>query len=532
MLLVLTMISGYVFFVKSDGLPTFKKEENISETKNNGKETSNGNNDEEETEDSNVGEGQIPAESEDDYVPTKHSTNSGEKRVVAYFTSWGGYARGIQVTDLDPNLVTHINYAFANLNADGEVVVGDSWIDLEKTFPGDGGWSESVDFRGHFKQLQLLKQKYPHIKTLISVGGWTWSKNFSDAAATDAGRRKFAESALTFITKYGFDGVDIDWEYPVEGGDDIKHRPEDRENYTLLLKELRKALDRQGEIDGKHYLLSIAAGPNPTFVQNTEPKEMMKYLDYMNIMTYDYHGGWQNTTSHNAPLHTDSKNDPSELLLSVEDTLKAYLDAGVKPEDMNIGLAFYGRGWTSVTSADNNGLYQEGVAPASAGYGSGTWEGACFDYWDIVENYIGKNGYKRYWDELAQAPYIYNGTSFISYDDKESIEIKLEYADKLKLGGAMFWEFGGDKHKELQKVVADFYKLPSRSPVSGGGETSGGESGSSETAQAPSGSEWNAEKEYSAGEIVTFEGKTYIANWWNQNTKPDPNDEWGAWKVK
>lgn len=260
LLLVFAMITSYVIFVKDEGLP---KDESSADNENEIEESEAKSSDEKEKDkngwnifgkdkdnekDEGDSEEKTPAEEEDDYIPTKHTSSSDEKRVVAYFTSWGGYARGIQVTDLDPNLITHLNYAFANVSADGEVVVGDSWIDLEKTFPGDGGWSESADFRGHFKQLELLKKKYPHLKTLISIGGWTWSKNFSDAAATPEGRKKFTDSAMVFITKYGFDGIDIDWEYPVEGGDNIKHRAEDKENYTLLLKEAQKSPRQAGRI--------------------------------------------------------------------------------------------------------------------------------------------------------------------------------------------------------------------------------------------------------------------------------------------
>lgn len=461
-------------------------------------------------------------------IPT---ANAAGKRCVAYFTSWSAYARNITVGDMDPTLLTHINFAFANLNPDGEIVVGDSWVDLEKPF-GNESWDSPSDSRGHFNALRQMKEQYPHIRTLISVGGWTWSKNFSDVAATDAGRAKFAQSAAAFVSRYGFDGVDIDWEFPVEGGDNITHRAEDKQNYTKLLAETRKALDAQGTTDGKHYLLTIAGGPNVSFAKNTELKAMMQYLDFINVMTYDYHGGWENATNHNAPLHANP-NDPTENKdFSVENTINAYLGCGVEPQDLNLGLAFYGRGWIDVAGSANNGLWQSGKAATSVGYGMGTWEGACFDYWDLVQNYIGKNGYTRYYDETAQAPYLFNGSSFISYDDPQSIKAKLAFADAKNLGGVMFWEFSGDKTMELQKVIAEHYGIQSQA-ASAGTQSSTGET--QQTAQPTSSvagaAEWDASTAYTGGETVAYQGKQYRAKWWTQGDTPDPAASDGPWEA-
>lgn len=377
---------------------------------------------------------------------------SGTRRNVAYYTSWSAYARNVMVKDIDASLITHLNFAFANLNTDGSIVIGDSWVDVEKPMGGES-WDSPGDSRGHFAQLRELKKKYPHLKTLISVGGWTWSNNFSDVAAAPEKRKQFAKTAVEFCNKHGFDGIDIDWEYPVEGGNNITHRKEDKQNFTKLLAEIRAEIKAQN----KPYLLTIAAGGNANFTTNTEPKEMMKYLDFMNIMNYDYHGTWETTTNHNTPLYANPKDKSKDAVFSVDYTINAYLKAGVKPEDMNMGLAFYGHGWTDVKSKDNNGLWQEGTGPKSAGFGFGSWEGGSFDYKDIVDNYIGKAGYKRYWDDVAKVPYLFNGTTFISYDDKESIGYKLNYAESKKLGGTMFWEFTGDKDKTLQKQIASFY---------------------------------------------------------------------------
>jgi Chitinase len=381
-------------------------------------------------------------------------------RNVAYFTSWGGYERAVEVGDMDPSLLTHINFAFANLSSNGTITVGDPWIDTEKPY-GDDTWE--TELRGHFGQLIKLKEKYPHIKTLISVGGWTWSTNFSAVAASDSLRKACAQSAVDFVVKYGFDGVDLDWEYPVEGGNNIPHRADDGDNYILLLKEIRSALDAQGEKDGNKYLLSVAAGANPSFIANSKVVKMMQYLDYINVMTYDYHGAWEATTNHATPLYAGS-GDNAGGTLCVSDTIKQYIAAGVEPADLNLGLAFYGKGWINVNDRNGTGLYKSGTAATSAGYGNGTWEGSSFDYWDIAENYIGKNNYIRYWDDTAKMPYLYNGSTFITYEDEESIGCKLDFIKSMGLGGAMFWEFSCDKTLLLQNVIAKSLKINQSNP--------------------------------------------------------------------
>src|SRR4051812_34210001 len=184
-----------------------------------------------------------------------------DKRIVAYYIEWSIYQRKFNVADIPAEKITHINYAFAKI-VNGECALFDSYAAIDKAYPGDT-WDAGV-LRGNFKQLQLLKKKHPHLKTLISLGGWTLSSPFSDAALTDVSRQKLAKSCAAFMKKYGFDGVDVDWEYPVTGGEATnKTRPEDRRNYTLLLAELRKELDTQGKLDKANYLLTIAAPAGP-----------------------------------------------------------------------------------------------------------------------------------------------------------------------------------------------------------------------------------------------------------------------------
>ncbi|SEN14635.1 glycosyl hydrolase family 18 protein [Lihuaxuella thermophila] len=392
--------------------------------------------------------GNVSAASNALTVKTKAGDGGGTpgKKIVAYYPGWATYGRNYQVMDIDASKITHLNYAFANV-VNGEVVVGDTYADTDKFFPGDC-WDPGCK-RGNFNQLTKLKQKYPHLKTLISVGGWTWSGGFSDAALTDASRTKFADSAVRFIRTWGFDGVDIDWEYPVSGGSQ-NGRPEDKQNFTLLLQKLREKLDAAGREDGKHYLLTIASGAGPTYLQNTELGKAEDYLDFINIMTYDFHGGWEKTSGHHAPLYADPADPfPNKATFHVNAAVEGHLHAGVPASKIVLGLPFYGRGWTGCSTA-GNGQYQ-----SCTGTPQGTWEAGVFDFSDLEANYINKNGYTRYWNDVSKVPYLFNPSNgtFITYDDVESIGYKTSFLKTKGLGGAMFWELSSDRNKTLLNKV-------------------------------------------------------------------------------
>ena len=365
------------------------------------------------------------------------------RRVVGYFTEWSIYQRKFNVADIPADKLTHINYAFAKVN-EGECALYDSFAAIDKAYPGDK-WDNGV-LRGNFNQLLVLKKKYPHLRTLISVGGWTLSSPFSDLAATEDGRKKFAHSCVAFMIKYGFDGVDIDWEYPVSGGEQgNKTRPEDKQNFTLLLTALRQEVDAQGKKDKRGYLLTIAAPAGPKTIANLELDKIHKQLDWINLMAYDFHGGWDAITGLNAPLYASST-DPSEdevirKKFNVDSAVQIYLAAGVPAEKLVVGVPFYGRGWAGVKDK-NNGLYQkkDSLPP-------GSFEAGVFDYKDLAANYVGK--YKRYWHDEAKVPWLYDEKRgvMISYDDAESLKLKAEYVKKQKLGGMMCWELSGDDGK-------------------------------------------------------------------------------------
>ena len=397
-----------------------------------------------------------------------------ERRVVAYYIEWGTYGRDYQPDDIPWDSITHLNYAFADIGDDGRIALFDTYAAVEKNFPGDT-WDQPI--RGLINQINFVhKPLHPHVRTLISVGGWTLSGGFSDVALTDDSRRIFAESCIDFIRTYGFDGVDVDWEYPVEGGlAGNTYRPEDGVNYTLLLQELRTQLDVAGEEDGRYYELTIAAPAGYDKVRHLECAELGGILDFINIMTYDLRGAWDlSRTGHHAPLYANP-NEPSSPDIrdkyTVDWVIQEYLRQGVPASKIVMGVPMYGRAWGGVSSAVDGGLF----APATS-VPPGTWDdwssGATgIDDFDAsgtsnqgIMQLLAGGDYQRYWDDVAKAPYLHSPTEhgghFISYEDAESLSLKLDYLDLHGLGGVMYWEVTGDRGQELIDLIAERVMTP------------------------------------------------------------------------
>jgi chitinase len=330
----------------------------------------------------------------------------------------------LQPGQIDARAVTRINYAFANIQ-NGRMITG---------FPHD---AENLAF------LNALKQQNPSLTVLISVGGWLWSKNFSDVALTRESRAVFIDSAMQFIGQYELDGLDIDWEYPGLVGAGNKFRPEDKQNFTLLVKELRERFTRETAETHKHLYLTFAAGTGDEVLANLEPKEIIRYLDYINLMAYDYYEpGSEAITGNHAPLFADPA-DPKHA--SSADTVEAYIKAGVPPSQLILGMPFYGHVWGQVPEK-NHGLFQPGK-PVSNGWAH---------YSDIEQSMIG-HGYTRYWDDKSSVPYVYNAEKrlFVSYEDPQSIAAKCRFVREHHLAGVMFWEYSNDPTGALLHAIDD-----------------------------------------------------------------------------
>ena len=388
-------------------------------------------------------------------------TSQDDKRIVAYYIEWGIYGRAYHPMDMPGDKITHVNYAFANIGEDGRIAIGDPYAAIDRYYEGDT-WDQP--YRGTYNQLNnVFKAQYPHVKTLISVGGWTWSGRFSDIALTDASRAVFAESCVEFIRTYNFDGVDIDWEYPVCCGlAGNVYRPEDKENYTLLLAELRTQLDAAAAEDGREYLLTIAAPAGYDKVANIEPDGIAESCDWINVMTYDYHGSWDlSMTNHHSKLYANP-NDPGDENIATryngDYAINVFLDAGVPADELVMGVPFYGRAWGGVIDANGDGgLFQPGTAVPP-----GTWDDwssgdTGMNDFTQIEELLAGGQYTRYWDDASKVPWLYSPTQhgghFITYEDAESLQHKVDYVDANELGGIMFWEITGDRHHTLMDVI-------------------------------------------------------------------------------
>lgn len=354
------------------------------------------------------------------------STTPASPRLVAYYAGWAAYS-GRDIAQIDASRLTHLIYAFANIGADGRIAVGDPTVDTLKLFPG---WNVSDPFFGNFGELYKLKQRYPHLKVLIAVGGWSWSGRFSDVALTEESRRRFAESVVDFVVRFQFDGVDIDWEYPVSGGLATNaRRPEDKRNFTLLMEELRRQLDAQGEEDGKEYLLTFAGAAASYYTNNIELHRLHPLVDFINLMTYDLTGPWEPTTGLNSPL-SRQPGAPLQPGWSIQDAVQLYRSYGVPAEKINVGVPFYGYRFEGVAN-HSNGLFQS------------YREGAAVPYYTIQK--LAESGeFTRYWHGEAKVPYLFHGGTFIAYDDPQSMAAKAKFIREMGLGGAMIWEISQD----------------------------------------------------------------------------------------
>ena len=338
--------------------------------------------------------------------------------IVGYYPAWKSY-EGYTPDKVDVSKLTHINYAFANIGPDYRISMG--YPDKDPS---------------NFEMFNELKKINPELKVLISVGGWNWSGRFSDMAATEENRLKFADSCVEFIAKYGLDGIDLDWEYPVVGGLETNSKsPNDKQNFTMLLKEIREKLDARELKDNKDYLLTIAAGVNGTYISNTEADKFHKYLDYVNLMTYDMHGPWDTYSDFNSPLF-DNNDQSFQYKISIDSSVRQWLNTGLPSDKLVVGVPFYGYKY-DILNNDNEGLYQGHISSSALSYDA------------IEEQYLNNPEYTKKFHEESLVPWLYNEKTFISYDDSKSIALKAEYIREQKLGGAMIWELSQDSKGTL-----------------------------------------------------------------------------------
>ena len=341
-------------------------------------------------------------------------------RVIGYVSD------GEKLPPISARKLDVINFAFAHVNPQHEV-----FLPRETAARSLTG-------------LTALRKDNPDLKIVLSIGGWG-AGNFSEAAATEAARARFADTAVELVRRHDLDGVDIDWEYPGHPGPGISYSADDKANFPLMLEAVRTKLDALGKTQGdRYYLLTIAAADGDA-ARGLDIPRISAILDWINLMTYDFFGSLTPTTGHHAALGK-SASAPADARTTVA-AVDEFLAGGVPPAKLNIGAAFYGRKFVRVQRA-NQGLHQA--------YG----EHAAFLSWrDLKADYIDRNGYVRHWDAEAQAAWLWNEAeaSFVTYEDPQALRAKAALVRERGLGGVMYWEHRQDDGTLLDAVRDGLY---------------------------------------------------------------------------
>ncbi len=312
------------------------------------------------------------------------------------------------VTEADTQMLTHMNLAFS--------LIQNGVLDMTQL--------TNMDL------IQNFRRWNPKLRIVLSIGGWE-ADGFSQAAMTEDSRAAFAASCREVMDQYALDGIDIDWEYPCDDVAGIAADPRDKENFTSLLQAIRDAI-------GQAHLLSVAMGAGESCVQNTQMDKVSAIVDYVQLMTYDIRNGLTSQSGHHASLGITKGDEERNCTRSVVDM---YHNAGVPYEKIVVGAAFYGREFQVETSV-SNGLLQ----PSGPGmYGP--------SYHLITPEYLKEKGFRQFWDEDAQAAYLWNGTTFVSFESPEAIRLKCEFVREKGLAGIMYWEHGHDRNKVLLSEI-------------------------------------------------------------------------------
>ncbi|MCJ0872177.1 glycosyl hydrolase family 18 protein [Streptomyces sp. AP-93] len=524
------------------------------------------------------------------------TTASAGNVKIAYYDQWSVYGNAFYPKHLDTRGIASkldvINYSFGNIhptnltcfeankaagddnNPNAGDGAGDSYADYQKSFSAADSVSGVADkwdqpIVGVFNQFKQLKAKYPNLKINISLGGWTYSKYFSDAAKTDASRKKLVSSCIDQYIKgnlpveggYGgvgsaagiFDGIDIDWEYPGSSGGHLgnHYAPEDKQNFTLLLKEFREQLDAHGAANGgKKYLLTSALPAGQDKIKYIETDKIGAYLDYANIMTYDMHGAWDSDgpTYHQSPLLPSSA-DPTDAIApgtekySIKNAIDSWIDGnaaygitgGFPANKLVLGYEFYYRGWKGVQPGTTNGLAQPATL-ASAARPTSQQAGIALykELGGIVDNPA-----TTFWDDQAKASYFFKDGEFFTGLNQKSIQARVDYGKQRGLAGAMMYSLLGlDANATLLNQISDSLGGTTQPPVTPPPTTvpptTTPPTTTPPTTTPPTGCgstpAYVAGTIYTGGNEVSHNGRKWKAQWWTQNEVPGTTGEWGVWK--
>ena len=400
-----------------------------------------------------------------------------ERKVIGYFPEWAYKAEErnyFNATDLQWDSLTHIQYSFGMIDGEtNELTFGDRHAAIEETFAGmDLSYNGEVieldptlPYQGHFNVLQVMKRQFPDVKLLMSVGGWAGSRNFYTMLDTDEGIETFADSAVEFIRAYGFDGVDIDFEFPSStsqsGNPDDFDLSEPRrdtinERYNVFMRVLREKLDAASQQDGEQYLLTAAVSASSWVLGGVASNEYANYLDFLSIMSYDFHGGWNNYVENQANIYGDpADRETAGMMLPVLslDWAYKYYRGVLPPEKIIMGIPYYTRGWENVQGG-TNGLHGTSNQPATGKYN--VWAdldangqqipAGVNPLWHVLNLMEQDPNLELHWDEVGQVPYVWqnNEKVFLTFENEQSIDARLQYIEENNMGGALIWVMDGD----------------------------------------------------------------------------------------
>ncbi|XP_052893340.1 chitotriosidase-1 [Anopheles moucheti] len=362
---------------------------------------------------------------------TQQVARAEGKKVVCYVGTWAVYRPGngrFDIEHIDPSLCTHLMYGFFGINEDATVRIIDPYLDLEEN------WG-----RGHIKRFVGLKNLSPALKTLAAIGGWNeGSRKFSAMAASAELRKRFIYDCVAFCQRHGFDGIDLDWEYPAQRDGNAAI---DKDNHALLVEEMRVVFDQYG-------LLLTAAVASVEFSAGVsyDIPRIVKSFHFLNVMVYDMHGAWDSYCGINAPLYRGSADaTTTQQQLNVNSSIQYWLSQGAPAEKLVLGIPLYGRSFTLANAANS----QTGAATVGGGTaGPYTREPGVMGYNEFCEK-LQTESWDLRWSEEQQAPYAVRNNQWLGYDDLRSVQLKIKYLLDLGLGGAMVWSLETDDFRGL-----------------------------------------------------------------------------------